>query len=57
MFESEKKLRAFFRNVTDNLEPVGVFIGTTVDSERLVHKILQSPKLTIENDFFKVVFG
>jgi len=39
MFESEKKLRAFFRNVTDRLADDGVFIGTTIDSDRLVHKI------------------
>lgn len=41
MFESEVKLRAFFRNVTDRLEEGGVFIGTTIDSDRLVHKIRQ----------------
>lgn len=39
MFESEKKLRAFLSNVTDRLEDGGVFIGTTIDSDRLVHKI------------------
>jgi mRNA capping enzyme len=39
MLESEVKLRAFFRNVTDRLEEGGVFIGTTIDSDRLVHKI------------------
>jgi mRNA (guanine-N7-)-methyltransferase len=39
MFEHESKLRAFFRNVTDRLEPGGVFIGTTIDSDRVVHKI------------------
>lgn len=41
MFESEIKLRAFFRNVTDRLEDGGVFIGTTIDSDRVVHKIRQ----------------
>ena len=39
MFESEKKLRAFLRNVSDKLVDDGVFIGTTIDSDRLVHKI------------------
>jgi mRNA (guanine-N7-)-methyltransferase len=57
MFESEIKLRAFLQNVTSSLEPGGVFIGTTIDSDRLVHKIRQSPTLTIENDFYKIVFG
>lgn len=57
MFESELKLRAFFRNVTDRLADDGVFIGTTIDSERLVHKIRQSPDLTIGNDYYHIVFG
>jgi len=57
MFESERKLRAFFRNVSDKLVDGGVFIGTTIDSDRLVHKIRQSPDLTIGNDFFHIVFG
>ena len=57
MFESENKLRAFLQNVTERLEPGGQFIGTTIDSDRLVHKIRQSPTLTIENDYFKIVFG
>ena len=39
MFESDKKLRAFLRNVSDKLVDDGVFIGTTIDSDRLVHKI------------------
>jgi mRNA capping enzyme len=39
MFESEVKLRTFLHNVTDRLEEGGVFFGTTIDSDRLVHKI------------------
>ncbi len=57
MFESEQKLRAFLRNVTDRLADNGVFIGTTIDSDRLVHKIRQSKDLTIGNDFYHIVFG
>lgn len=57
MFEKEEKLRSFFRNVTDRLEDGGVFIGTTIDSDRLVHKIRQSKDLTIGNDFYQIVFG
>lgn len=56
-FESEVKLRAFLRNVTDRLEEGGVFIGTTIDSDRLVHKIRQSKNLTIGNDYYQIVFG
>ena len=56
-FESEAKLRALLRNVTDRLEEGGVWIGTTIDSDRLVHKIRQSPNLTIGNDFYQIVFG
>ena len=56
-FESEVKLRAFLRNVTDRLEDGGVFIGTTIDSDRLVHKIRQSKNLTIGNDYYQIVFG
>lgn len=43
--------------MTDRLEDGGVFIGTTIDSERLVHKIRQSPDLTVGNDFYHIVFG
>ena len=42
MFESSTKLRAFLRNVTDRLEENGTFIGTTVDSERVVCKIREA---------------
>ena len=57
MFENESKLNAFFQNVTDRLAPGGVFIATTIDSDRLVYKIRESgPKLSISNKFFSVVF-
>ena len=39
MFENHRKLKAFLRNVTDRLEEDGYFIGTTVDSDRVVCKI------------------
>jgi hypothetical protein len=52
MFEAEHKLRAFCRNVTDRLEDGGVFIGTTIDSDRVVNKIRQQPNLTIGNDYY-----
>jgi mRNA (guanine-N7-)-methyltransferase len=60
MFESERKLRGFFRNVTDRLEEGGHFIGTTIDSDRLVYKIREAgadKKLTIGNDYYSIVFG
>lgn len=38
-FESEAKLRAYFKNVTDRLEDGCFFIGTTVDSDELVSRI------------------
>lgn len=58
MFESETKLRAFLANVTDRLEPGGYFIGTTIDSERLVYKIREEggPSLNIGDKFHKVQF-
>ena len=52
MFESETKLRAFCSNVSDRLEEGGLFIGTIVDSDRLVHKIRQTEDLTIGNDYY-----
>lgn len=39
LFENESKLRAFLHNVTCRLEPGGFFIGTTIDSDRVVYKI------------------
>jgi mRNA (guanine-N7-)-methyltransferase len=39
LFESEDKLRAYFKNVTDRLEPGGYFIGTTIDSDELIFRI------------------
>ena len=39
MFESENKLRAYLRNVTDRLEPGGFFFGTTIDSDELVYRV------------------
>ena len=39
MFESHEKLRAYFKNVTDRLNPGGFFIGTTIDSEELVYRV------------------
>ena len=57
MFESEQKLRAYLRNVTDRLEPGGYFIGTTIDSDELVYRVRTSgsPDNSIGNDFMRVV--
>lgn len=60
MFESEQKLRGYLQNVSKRLVDGGVFIGTTIDSDRLVHKIREagSPKnLTIGNEYFSIMFG
>ena len=60
MFESEKSLRGYLSNVSSRLEVGGNFIGTTIDSDRLVYKIREAgaeKNLTIGNDFFSVVFG
>ena len=60
MFEGEKQLRGYLSNVSTRLEVNGNFIGTTIDSDRLVYKIReagQEKNLTIGNDFFSVVFG
>ena len=57
MFESENKLRAYLRNVTDRLEPGAFFIGTTIDSEELVYRVRSSGSHnnSISNDFMTVV--
>ena len=57
MFESEAKLRAFFRNVTERLEPGSFFIGTTIDSDELVYRIREhgNGRNKIENEFYTVV--
>lgn len=57
MFESEVKLRAFFRNVTERLEPGSFFIGTTIDSDELVYRIREhgDGRNKIENEFYTVV--
>ena len=39
LFESEDKLRAYFKNVPDRLEPVGYFIGATIDSDELIFRV------------------
>ena len=60
MFESEQKLRGYLQNVSKRLTEDGVFIGTTIDSDRLVHKVREAggPKnLTIGNEFFSIMFG
>lgn len=60
MFESEQKLRGYLSNVTKRLVEGGSFIGTTIDSDRLVHKIREAgseKNLTIGNEYYSIVFG
>lgn len=59
LFESEKKLRAFLRNVSDRLEPGGYFVGTTVDAERVIYKIRTEgkEKLNIGNRYYRIQFA
>jgi len=60
MFENEQKLRGYFQNVSKRLVEGGLFIGTTIDSERLVHKVREAGSennLTIGNEYFSIVFG
>ena len=60
MFESEQKLRGYLKNVSKRLVDDGVFIGTTIDADRLVHKIREAgsaKNLTIGNEFFSIMFG
>lgn len=59
MFESEVKLRAFLHNVSCRLIPGGYFIGTTVDSDRVVSEIRTrgGEKMTICNKFYQIRFG
>lgn len=55
MMKDEETLDAFFRNVTDRLEPGCFFIGTTIDSDALISKIRGTPNNTFQNDFVTVV--
>lgn len=60
MFEGERTLRGYLANVTQRLDVGGAFIGTTIDSDRLVSKIREAgaeKDLTIGNNLFSVVFG
>ena len=42
MFEGERTLRGYLANVTQRLDVGGAFIGTTIDSDRLVSKIREA---------------
>ena len=57
MFESQKKLGDYLKNVSDRLEPGGFFIGTTVDSDELIYRVRQqgSKDNTIQNDFMTII--
>ena len=60
MFEDEQKLRGYLSNVSKRLVEGGIFIGTTIDAERLVHKVREAGSennLTIGNEYFSIVFG
>lgn len=59
MFESESKLRAFLHNVSVKLEPGGIFIGTTIDSDRIVAKLRANKDNSnmIGNKFYQIKFG
>ena len=53
-------LKGYLSNVSKRLVDGGVFIGTTIDSDRLVHKIREAgseKNLTIGNEYFSIVFG
>lgn len=60
LFESEKTLRQFLTNVTERLEPGGIFIGTTLDSQTLVKKLrtvgMENDEYTFGNYFYSVKF-
>ena len=60
MFESEKTLRGYLANVAKRLVDGGTFVGTTIDADRLVHKVREAGgenNLTIGNEYFSIVFG
>ena len=60
MFEDELKLRGYLQNVSKRLLEGGLFIGTTIDADRLVHKVREAGienNLTIGNEFYSIVFG
>lgn len=60
MWHSEEMLRGYLANVTKRLVEGGTFIGTTIDSDRLVHKIREAgseKNLTIGNDYYSIAFG
>lgn len=60
MFENEQKLRGYLQNVSKRLTEGGIFIGTTIDGDRLVNKIREAGSannLTIGNEYYSIVFG
>lgn len=60
MFEKEEKLRGFLNNVSKRMAEGAKFIGTTVDSERVVARVRESGKesnLTIGNEYYSIIFG
>jgi len=61
LFENEERLRQFLLNVTDRLEPGGVFVGTTLDSTCLIKKLRtigmkEDSMYTFGNQFYSVKF-
>ena len=59
MFRSEQTLRGFLKNITSRLEIGGRFIGTTIDSDRVVYRIREAKSednLSIGNDYYSIVF-
>jgi mRNA (guanine-N7-)-methyltransferase len=53
-FESHEQAHMMLRNACECLRPGGYFIGTTVDSDELIHRLRNSDKGFIGNKIFTV---
>lgn len=57
LWKSESTIRRFLENVTNNLKPGAVFVGTIPDSKVLVKKLRSiSKNFTFGNDYYSVKF-
>eukprot|EP01139_Manchomonas_bermudensis_P023447 Amastigsp_a841149_116.p2 type:complete len:405 gc:universal Amastigsp_a841149_116:88-1302(+) len=57
-FESETRLRVFFRNVTERLVPGAHFVATTLNAGELLGRLNKTPResLRFGNDIYEVAF-
>ncbi|GAB6032566.1 hypothetical protein CHUAL_011457 [Chamberlinius hualienensis] len=55
-FESLPQVECMMKNISQNLRPGGFFIGTTPDSNQIVHRLKTSGGLSFGNDVYSITF-